>query len=153
MPGEQRTAPLPAVPDVPEFRVPATLPPDLQDTYRRLVEELQPRGLREPDLDALEMMVHALHAHRQARAWVLRYGAVLVSPSGRPYPNPALKIARDEAATYTRLAQEYGLTLAARLRLGLMQLAGESLLQSLNADLDARAAAAVQAGSKGKAKK
>jgi hypothetical protein len=50
--------------------------------------------------------------------------------------NPAIKVEKDAAATFLRLAEQYGLTLAARLRLGLMQLAGESMLASLDRDLD-----------------
>jgi phage terminase small subunit len=50
--------------------------------------------------------------------------------------NPLVKVERDMAATYMRISNDFGLTIAARLRLGLIQLAGQSILQSLNADLD-----------------
>jgi P27 family predicted phage terminase small subunit len=103
--------------------------------FERIVEELAPRGLRPVDLEALEMMCHSAYAHRKAREFVAQHG-VMVQVNGRIMPNPALKVARDEASAYTRIAQEYGLTLAARLRLGLMQLAGESMLASLSNDLD-----------------
>ena len=125
----------PVLEEAPAFKIPATLPPEGREMFDRIVEELGPRGLRPVDLESLEMMCHAAYAHRKAREFVVTHG-VMVSVHGRILPNPALKVARDEAAAYTRIAQEYGLTLAARLRLGLMQLAGESMLASLSNDLD-----------------
>ena len=47
-----------------------------------------------------------------------------------------LKIEKDATATYLRLAEQYGLTLASRMRLGLMTLVGESMLGALNRDLN-----------------
>lgn len=120
---------------LPAFTVPAGLPPEAVEMYERIVAELAPRGLREADLDAITMLVHSAYVHQQAREFVARNG-VMVLVNGRPVVNPAIKVARDEAQNYMRIAQEYGLTLAARLRLGLMQLAGESILASLNSDLD-----------------
>lgn len=46
-----------------------------------------------------------------------------------------LKIHREQSARYMSIANEYGLTLASRLRLGLMQLAGESILAGIDRDL------------------
>jgi P27 family predicted phage terminase small subunit len=121
--------------DVSGFVVPDTLPDEVREMFSRVVEELRPRGLRSVDLEALEIMCHSAFAHREARRFVAKYG-VMVNVKGRPMPNPALKVARDEAAAYMRIANEYGLTLAARLRLGLMQLAGESMLAAMSNDLD-----------------
>ncbi len=123
------------VEEAPAFAVPATLPPEGREMFERIVDELSSRGLRPVDLEALEMMCHSAYAHRKAREFIVTHG-VMVQVNGRILPNPALKVARDEAAAYTRIAAEYGLTLAARLRLGLMQLAGESMLASLSKDLD-----------------
>lgn len=134
LPGEKPPAEI-AVVEAPAFVVPSGLTEEGQAMFQRLVAELQPRGLREVDLDALTMLCHSAEVHRQAREFVARNG-VMVAVNGRPVVNPAIKVARDEAQNYLRIAQEYGLTLAARLRLGLMQLAGESMLASLNADLD-----------------
>lgn len=138
MPGEQKPANLP-VPlpdeDAPVFTIPDALPPEAQAMFQRIVDELAPRGLREADIEAITMMCHSAYVHQQAREFVRRNG-VMVLVNGRPIVNPAIKVARDEAANYLRLASEYGLTLAARLRLGLMQLAGESMLASLSRDLD-----------------
>lgn len=134
--GQGKPAALPVLADASAgFPIPVGLPKEAQEMFERVVRELEPRGLREADLDALTMMCHSAYVHQQAREFVVRNG-VMVLVNGRPVVNPAIKVARDEAATYLRLATEYGLTLAARLRLGLMQLAGESMLASLNSDLD-----------------
>lgn len=138
LPGEQKETNLPALlpgEATPIFNMPDTLPPEAQQMFQRIVDELSSRGLREADIEAITMMCHSAYVHQQAREFVRRNG-VMVLVNGRPIVNPAIKVARDEAANYLRLASEYGLTLAARLRLGLMQLAGESMLASLSRDLD-----------------
>lgn len=103
--------------------------------FQRVVAELAPRGLRDSDIEAISMMCHSAWMHQEARRLIVQQGMLVKGPRG-PMPHPLIKIARDEANTYLRLANEFGLTLAARLRLGLMQLAGESVLASLNKDLD-----------------
>lgn len=123
----------------PEFEPPADLTPEAQAMYRRVVAELAPRGLREADLEALAMMCHSASIHYEARRQIAATGVLVKGPRG-PMVNPLIRVARDEANTYLRLANEFGLTLAARLRLGLMQLAGESIVASLNRDLDEQAA-------------
>jgi len=111
--------------------------------YTRIVSELTPRGLREADLEAVSMMCHSAWLHTEARKKLAETGVLVKGPRG-PMVNPLVKVARDEAATYLRLADSFGLTLASRLRLGLMQLTGESILQSLNNDLDASVTVKVQ---------
>lgn len=103
--------------------------------FRRVVADLMPRGLREADLEAISMMCYSAHIHYEARRQIAATG-VLVKGLRGPMVNPLIKVARDEANTYLRLANEFGLTLAARLRLGLMQLAGESMLEAMSKDLD-----------------
>ena len=124
-----RTDPqLPAAPD--------SLPADAHELWDLLVAELHPRGLRPGDLEAVRQMVVAAHRHRQAQALVDRHG-ILIEQRGRAVVNPAVKIERDSARAFLQYAESFGLTMAARVRLGLMQLAGESLLQALNRELDA----------------
>lgn len=118
---------LPAPPD--------DLPEPAKELFRRAVAELSTRGLREVDGEAIAMMCWSAYIHADARANIARTGTLVKGPRG-PMVNPLIKIARDEAANYMRLADAFGLTLASRLRLGLMQLAGESLLAALNDDLD-----------------
>lgn len=131
-------APGPALPEPP-----ADLMPEAADMFRRVVAELAPRGLRDADLEAVAMMCYSAHIHQEARRKIAETG-ILVKGLRGPMVNPLVKVARDEAQTYLRLANEFGLTLAARLRLGLMQLAGESILTSLNNDLDQQAQVSIQ---------
>lgn len=114
---------------------PADLPEEAQEMFRRVIQELSPRGLREADLESITMMCHSAWLHSEARRRLTQTGVLLKTPRG-VIVNPLIKVARDEASTYLRLADAFGLTLASRLRLGLMQLTGESILQSLNNDLD-----------------
>lgn len=110
-------------------------PEPVREIFATAVAELYPRGLREADLEALRMLATAAHRHRAAAAKVEEFG-VLVQGRNGPMVNPMLKVERDMAATFQRLAAEYGLTVGARVRYGLMQLAGQSMLRQLNDDLD-----------------
>lgn len=125
------------VPPHDPFPVPAHLDDEGKEMFLRVVNELSARGLREADLAAVEMLVTAYQRHQEARRWIDKQG-ILVRGQRGAMVNPLLKIEKDSAATYLRLADAFGLTLASRLRLGLMQLAGESMLSALNADLDGR---------------
>lgn len=114
---------------------PSDLPPLAKELFRRIVAELHPRGLREADLDAVAMLAHSAAIHSEARQRIAETGLLVKGPKG-PIVNPLIKVARDEAATYLRLSDSFGLTISSRLRLGLMQLAGESMLAGLNRELD-----------------
>lgn len=134
-PGQAKTAEIVALPTPTLPEPPADLPPAAAEMYRRVVAELAPRGLRDADLESIAMMCYSAAIHKEAREKIAETGLLVKGPRG-PMVNPLVKVARDEAATYLRLANEFGLTLASRLRLGLMQLAGESILSSLNRELD-----------------
>lgn len=143
-PGEAKVAkaPPPALvtPQLPS--APQELSPEAALMFDRIVAELAPRGLRDADLEAVAMMVHSAAIHHEARRKLAETGVLVKGPRG-PMVNPLIKVARDEAATYLRLANEFGLTLASRLRLGLMQLAGESIIGAMNRDLDEQASTSV----------
>lgn len=135
-PGEQKTTKeLAVLPDAHLPQPPVGLPAPAQEMFRRIVAELHPRGLREADIDAIAMLAHSAWLHQEARAKIAESGLLVKGPRG-PIVNPLIKVARDEAATYLRLSDSFGLTISSRLRLGLMQLAGESMLASLNKELD-----------------
>lgn len=114
---------------------PDSLPAPAQKMWVTIVEELQSRGLKEVDLEAITMLCHSAWLHSEARKKIAETGVLVKGPNG-PMVNPLIKVARDEASTYLRLSNEFGLTVASRLRLGLIQLAGESIIGSLNRDLD-----------------
>lgn len=114
---------------------PAGLPAPAQEMFRRIVAELHPRGLRDADIDAVAMLAHSAWLHQEARARIAESGLLVKGPRG-PMVNPLIKVAREEAQVYLRLSDSFGLTISSRLRLGLMQLAGEGMLASLNKELD-----------------
>lgn len=117
-------------------KAPESIPEEARPIWDTAIAELYPRGVRDADLEAVRMLVMAAYRHRQASDFVNKYGLMIEGPLNSVIPNPMLKVEKDTAATYLRLAEAFGLSLAARLRLGLMQLAGESILTSLNKDLD-----------------
>ncbi len=143
-PGQARKAKVVALPapteraevvEVSAFAPPEDLPADAAPIWRQAIAELEPRGLRAADLEGVRMMCMAALRARQAAHEIERYGLLVQGQRG-PMPNPMLKIEKDATATYLRLAEQYGLTLASRMRLGLMTLVGESMLGALNRDLN-----------------
>lgn len=100
------------------------------------VAELAHRGLRAPDLEAVRQLCTMALRSRQASAEVAKHGLMVQGAYG-PIANPMIRVERDASAAYIRLATEFGLTFASRLRLGLFQLAGQSLTEQLTASLDA----------------
>jgi len=101
--------------------------------------ELLPRGLHPSDLPLVEMLAVAIYRHRQAREYIAQTG--LLEDGDGLRANPMLKVEKDTAATYLRLAETLGLTPAARMRLGIMQVAGQSMLVSIAERVDAYAEA------------
>jgi P27 family predicted phage terminase small subunit len=117
---------------------PADLAPEAHDMWRVAVEELASlRTLHESDLPLVEMLVSAAYRHRQARAQIDQYGPLVKGKNG-PMVNPMLRVEKDMAASYLRLAETLGLTPVARLRLGLITLAGQSILEGIDKELEIR---------------
>ena len=81
------------------------------------------------------MLAVALYRNRQAREYIAQMGSVLEDGDGLR-ANPALKVEKDTAATYLRLAETLGLTPAARMRLGIMQVTGQSILVAIREEID-----------------
>jgi P27 family predicted phage terminase small subunit len=124
-----------AVPLPDALRPPVGLAEEAHDMWHVAVDELcSLRTLHASDLPLLEMMVTSAYRHRQARAQIDALGLLVKGQRG-PMVNPLLKVERDEAATYLRLAETLGLTPVARLRLGLITLAGASILAGIDAEL------------------
>lgn len=110
--------------------LPAGLP---REIFTRAVAELSGR-LNDTDLEALRMMAWSLYRHEQAQAFVEEHGMMVDTPFG-PKVNPMLKVARDEGSFYLKVADQYALTFVARLRAGLLQLAGQSLMKDLHSGM------------------
>jgi P27 family predicted phage terminase small subunit len=83
----------------------------------------------------LEAYCVAVYVHAQASNQIQQFGILVKGPNG-PMPNPSIKIQKDAAATMLRYAETLGLTPAARIRLGLMEISGMSLLSTLNQAID-----------------
>lgn len=106
---------------------PESVPDEAYELWHRACQELAGQGLRDADLPLVEMLVLAAHRNRQARAVIAKLGLLVKGDKG-PVTNPMLKVEKETAATYLRLAETLGLSPAARARLGLMHIAGQSLL-------------------------
>ncbi|HYT30552.1 MAG TPA: phage terminase small subunit P27 family [Actinomycetota bacterium] len=127
---------LPA-PKVDTLGPPEDLPKELVPVWTNLVDALGGvTSLRPADAFAVEAMVRQFARIKQAGELVDQYGMVTQTVSGDVTVSPFLKAERDATAMFLRLAEHYGLTVAARLRLGLMQLAGKTLAQQLAEDLE-----------------
>jgi phage terminase small subunit len=128
--------------DLPE--PPPSLPLAAHELWNTACAELVPRGLTAAQIPLLEMLVMAAVRNREARAKLAQGSAVLTwGTADAPHfaTNPWVKIEKDSAVTYLRLAETLGLSPAAQVRLGLMQVAGQSMLLTI-AERVARAVAA-----------
>jgi phage terminase small subunit len=115
-----------------------------RDIFKRAVGELAGR-LNDTDLEALRMMAWSLYRHEQAQQHVEDNGIMVDTPFG-PKLNPMLKLARDEGTFYLRIADQYALTFVGRLRAGLLQLAGQSLMKDLHSGIAAAIVARITDG-------
>lgn len=141
-PGEAKKAravsPVLVAPALDLFAPPATMPAEVHDVWRAIVDDLGgANNLRATFLPALEVYCMAVYIHAQAAANIQQFG-VLVKGNNGPVANPLLKVQKEAAATMLRYAETLGLTPAARIRLGLMEITGMSLLSTLNAAIDGK---------------
>ena len=102
-----------------------------------------PAAFRETDVMLVRVLVDAVHVHDLARADVLAQGITVPGRWG-PTTNPALKTQKEAGATILRVTAELGLSPASRTRLGLMKLAGVSLLYTLRESLTREVAKAAR---------
>ncbi len=117
---------------------PETLPPQMVPTWNRVVEAM-PTAPRTGDAFVIEAFVRQYHRMQAAGELVdpeSGYGVAVRKVNGDITASPFLKAERDSAAMVLRIAEHFGLTIASRMRLGLMQLAGETLAQALSRDLE-----------------
>lgn len=120
------------------FPPPATLPAEVHDVWNSIVADLGGSNhMRQSFIPSLTAYCEAVFVHAQASASIQQFGVLVKGPNG-PTPNPLLKVQKDSAATMLRYAETLGLTPAARIRLGLMEITGMSLLSTLNSALDGR---------------
>lgn len=135
-----KASPLPVTPEPVDvaFAPPADLPEPIQEVWRAVVLDLGGSNhMRETYLPALRAYCEALHVHSLASANIREYGVLVKGPSG-PVANPLIRVQKEAAATMLRFAETLGLTPAGRIRLGLMEITGMSILSSLNESLDGK---------------
>lgn len=118
---------------VPEsYPPPADLPAVVHDVWRAAVSDLGGAShMRDSFTPALYAYCQAVYIHAQASANIAQFGVLVKGPHG-PIANPLLKVQKDAAATMLRMAETLGLTPAARIRVGLMEVTGMSLLAGIN---------------------
>lgn len=115
-----------------------TIPSEVHDVWRAVVADLGgANNMRTSFLPAVEAYCMAVYIHAQAAAQIQQFG-VLVKGNNGPIANPMLKVQKEAAATMLRYAETLGLTPAARIRLGLMEITGMSLLSTLNSAIDGK---------------
>jgi P27 family predicted phage terminase small subunit len=141
-PGEAKKvlAPSPIAVPVPVDAYPPTdlIPEDVHGVWRAVVADLgKANNMRESYIPAVEAYCLAVYTHAQASANIKQFGVLVKGPNG-PIANPLLKVQKDASASMLRFAETLGLTPAARIRLGLMEITGMSLLSTLNASIDGK---------------
>lgn len=121
---------------VEQFPPPESLPKEVHDLWRAIISDLGGANhMRQSFVSSVEVYCEAVYIHAQASANINSVG-VLVKGQNGPMPNPLLKVQKDAAATMLRYADSLGLTPAARIRLGLMEITGMSLLSSINSSIE-----------------
>ncbi|MGH2663670.1 MAG: phage terminase small subunit P27 family [Actinomycetota bacterium] len=134
----------PALRAVPSPIAERTLPPpehlsdDAKEAWVQITTAIEAGGLPMRNLDAwtLEALVVQVTRMRQAGAVVDQYGVLHRKGNDDVIASPFLKAEREAASMLLRLAEQSGLTLAARMRLGLMQLQAKTLTEALSEDLE-----------------
>jgi len=112
---------------------PAALPEEAHDVWRAVVADLGGAGHMRPSfLPQIHVYCEAVHAHAQATELLRRDGLMVPGANGGWVKHPAAGIQKDAAATILRFADALGLTPAARIRLALEEVAGMSLLATLD---------------------
>lgn len=124
---------------VEDFPPPSTLPVEVHDVWRSIVADLGGSNyMRQSFVPAVSAYCEAVYLHAASSANIHEFGVLVKGPMGGPVPNPLIKVQKDAAATMLRYAETLGLTPAARIRVGLMEVTGMSLLSGLNNILDGK---------------
>ncbi|MDD5002299.1 MAG: P27 family phage terminase small subunit [Thiomonas arsenitoxydans] len=122
----------PIAPELAGASPPETLDEVGQQAWLAAVTEMSAnRALRDVDLVLVGSWAAAVQLHEQAGAILAERGILAIGASGAPIPHPAVKMQRDAATTIRQLSDVLGLNPLARIRAGLMEIAGQSMLVDL----------------------
>jgi P27 family predicted phage terminase small subunit len=88
---------------------------EVREVWDYTVRQIDIMGMASrADRDALRAFCEAVVTHRRACALLAKSDVLVKSVLGAPVRNPAVQVQRDAAQTLVRLAQQFGLTPAAR---------------------------------------
>jgi P27 family predicted phage terminase small subunit len=119
---------LPASAAVVEAEPPEGLPKEVAPLWSCCVAEMAAnRHLRAPDLILLKAYCEAIWLHEEAAAQIHRLGMLVAGDRG-PMVNPLIRVQKDAAQTMRQLSDVLGLNPSARIRAGLMEVAGASMV-------------------------
>ena len=97
---------------------PKWLEPDAKKEWRRLVRELEQLGvLTEIDMTAFASYCQAYARWKEAETFISEHSSVVRTPSGYLQQVPQVSIAQSYLKVMNRLAEQFGLTPAARSRI------------------------------------
>lgn len=114
---------------------PDDLPAFVQPMYAEIVADLESRGLRHYDLATIRQYCQQVAIADAAARDVFENGITVPTLDGGTKANPAVKIMRDASTQSLRIANEYGLSLSSRVRLGLALSGAGSVLESIKRDI------------------
>lgn len=133
---------LPADVEIDAFMAPAAMPAAAREVWEIVVTDLVGDGhLRKSDTPLVKAYCEAVYVHAEASAKVHALGVLVKTSDGRIVVNPMLKVQKDAATTMRQLSDVMGLNPLARIRAGLMEVAGASMVNELRDRLVAKLAA------------
>ena len=133
---------LPADVEIDAFMAPATMPAAAREVWSIVVTDLVETGhLRKSDTPLVKAYCEAVYVHAEASAKIHAVGVLVKTADGRVIPNPMLRVQKDAATTMRQLSDVMGLNPLARIRAGLMEVAGASMVNDLRERLIAKLAA------------
>jgi P27 family predicted phage terminase small subunit len=116
------------------------MPAQVRDVWSACVAEMGAnRHLRAPDLVLLRAYCEATYLHLQASAMIHAQGLMTEGAYG-PVVNPMVKVQKDAATTMRQLSDVLGLNPLARIRGGLLEIAGQSMVLDIRERLVAKLA-------------
>jgi P27 family predicted phage terminase small subunit len=117
------------------FPPPASLPEWVHGRWRDVIEDLGGSDhMRVSYLPAIEAYCAAIAVHAEATQHLRENGLIVLAENG-PRANPMIRVQKDAAATILRFADALGMTPAGRIRLGLMEVAGKSILLGIQREI------------------
>lgn len=132
---------LPADVEIDAFMAPVEMPAAAREVWEIVVTDLVGDGhLRKSDTPLVKAYCEAAYVHAEASAIIHRVGVLVKAAGGRIVPNPMLRVQKDAATTMRQLSDVIGLNPLARIRAGLMEVAGVSMVNDLRDRLIAKLA-------------